>query len=52
MNKVKLIFNSQFCGQDSIIIELENLTEDNIRIAFNSWIGIEPDENCSWVKLS
>lgn len=51
MNIIKLVFNSQFCGYCETIVKLKDLNQYSIDKAFEDWIGMKPDENCSWVKV-
>lgn len=49
MKLVRLIFNSQFCGSANHLVYMKEVTIENIKKEFINWIGIEPDENCSWM---
>ena len=48
--KIKLIFDSQFCGHDETIVFVEKLGENTIENLFIQWLGFY-DTNCSYEYL-
>ena len=47
---VRLIFDAQFCGRVEATTELpDDASEEEIRESFSEILGIDFDDNCSWV---
>ena len=50
---VRLIFDAQFCGRVEATTELpDDASEKDIKESFSEILGIDFDENCSWVVES
>ena len=48
--KIKLIFDAQFVGREEVIVDVpDNISDEEIKELFPKYIGIEYDENCSWI---
>ena len=50
MKKITLIFDAQFVGREETTIEVkDNITEEEIKQLFPTYLGVEYDESCYYV---